>query len=183
MSAERPTVVATGVEPIDDALGGLEAGRAHVLYGDAESGKSSLAYRFLVDGLRRGETCALVVRYTGAAALKTLTTLGYDGAEAVRSKRLVVVEYTTDIVDRLSQVDDMQPILDELAACSARRARAGSSSTRPTSSSPSGSATAFRSRSRPLRRGSIRPAPSACSSSTSAWPTVSCNRFERTRRR
>ena len=42
MTAERPTLVPTGVEPIDRAIGGLEPGRAHVLYGEPETGKTKV---------------------------------------------------------------------------------------------------------------------------------------------
>jgi DNA-binding response OmpR family regulator/KaiC/GvpD/RAD55 family RecA-like ATPase len=104
----------TGVQPIDDALGGLERGRAHVLYGDAETGKSSMAMRFLVEGLRRGESCALVVRYDGSSAVAAMATFGYDCADDLRGGRLVILEFADDIVDRLAHVDDLQPILDEL---------------------------------------------------------------------
>ena len=57
---DSATLIPTGIEPIDDALGGLDLGRAHVVYGAPETGKTSLALRFVAEGLARGEPCVLV---------------------------------------------------------------------------------------------------------------------------
>jgi len=114
MTAERPTLLPTGVEPIDSALGGLEAGRAHVLYGDAESGKTTMALSFLVAGLRRGEVCALVTRYKGSEAVASMAALGYDCAHDLRTGRLLMFEFVDEIVDRLAHVESLQPLLDEM---------------------------------------------------------------------
>ncbi len=113
MSAERPTLLSTGVEPIDSALGGLEAGRAHVLYGDAETGKTAIAMRFLITGLRRSEPCALVVRYSARQAIDAISAFGYDCNDDVEAGRLLLFDYAPDIVDSLATVDDLQVILDE----------------------------------------------------------------------
>lgn len=114
MTAERPSLVPTGVEPIDSALGGFEAGRAHVLYGEAETGKTSIGLRFLVEGLHRGETGLLVVRYPAEQAVAAMADLGYDCGGDLHAGRLVLYEYTSDIVDRLAHVDGLLPVLDEL---------------------------------------------------------------------
>src|SRR5687768_5267900 len=103
-TAERPTLVPTGVEPIDSAIGGLEPGRAHLLYGEAETGKTTVGLRFLVEGLRREETCLLVVRYDAEQAVAGMAAFGYDCAADLRSGRLVVFEYASDLVDRLAHV-------------------------------------------------------------------------------
>lgn len=104
----------TGVEPIDSAIGGLEPGRAHVLYGEPETGKTTIGLRFVVEGLRRGETCLLVVRYDAEQALVGMTAFGYDPMPDVRSGRLLVYEYATDLVDRLAHVEGLGPLVDEL---------------------------------------------------------------------
>ena len=104
----------TGIEPIDSALGGLEAGRVHVLYGEPETGKTTLGLRFAVEGLGRGETCLLVVRHDPEQAVVGMSAFGYDCAADLRSGRLVLLEYQTDIVDRLAHVEGIKPLLDEL---------------------------------------------------------------------
>ncbi len=113
-TSETTAIIPSGIEPIDDALGGLEAGRAHVLYGDAETGKTTIAHRFLLEGLRRGEPSAIVVRYRPELVVETFARLGYDCAEDLRTGRLVVLEYASDLVDRLGRVEDLRIILDEL---------------------------------------------------------------------
>lgn len=113
MTAEHSSLLTTGVEPIDSAIGGLETGRAHVLYGDGETGKTTMALRFVVEGLGRGETCAVVTRHTGSSIAASLSALGYDG-DALKTGRLLVFEFMTDIVDRLAHVDELLPLLDEL---------------------------------------------------------------------
>jgi DNA-binding response OmpR family regulator/archaellum biogenesis ATPase FlaH len=116
MAPESATLIPTGIEPIDSALGGLDPGRAHLVYGDAETGKTALAMRFLVEGLRRGETCALVVRYAPETAVRVIDSLGYDCRADLRAGRLAIFEYATDLVDQLAYADGLVPVLDELAS-------------------------------------------------------------------
>ena len=115
MAPESATLIPTGIEPIDSALGGLDPGRAHVVYGDSETGKSALAMRFIAEGLRRGETCVLVVRYDPSVAIRVMESLGYDCHDDLRAGRLVIFEFATDLVDQLAHVDGLVPVLDELA--------------------------------------------------------------------
>jgi CheY-like chemotaxis protein len=110
---DSATLIPTGIEPIDDALGGLDLGRAHVVYGAPETGKTSLALRFVAEGLARGEPCVLVVRYPGAEAVRQIRALGRDCAEDLRSGRLAIFEFATDLVDRLAHASGIAPVLDE----------------------------------------------------------------------
>jgi len=53
--------VSTGVQGLDLMLrGGLPGGRPYIITGPPGSGKSILSMHFLVDGMRRGESCMLV---------------------------------------------------------------------------------------------------------------------------
>src|SRR3989337_2811900 len=53
--------VSTGVQGLDLMLrGGLPKSRPYIITGPPGSGKSILAMHFLVDGMRRGESCMLV---------------------------------------------------------------------------------------------------------------------------
>ena len=56
MSACDPLRAATGIEGLDDVLGGgFPAGRLYLLEGEPGSGKTMLALQFLVEGAARGE--------------------------------------------------------------------------------------------------------------------------------
>lgn len=59
--AGEPTRMATGIEGLDEALGGgLPAGRVYVIEGDAGAGKTTLALQFLMAGHEHNEPCLLV---------------------------------------------------------------------------------------------------------------------------
>src|SRR4051812_14626067 len=98
MSSDHQSLAPTGIEPIDAALGGLEPGRAHVVYGELETGKTTLAMHYLVEGLRRGETCVFVVRYDPTEVVRAMRAVGYDCEEDLRAERLVIFEYSWDLV-------------------------------------------------------------------------------------
>src|SRR3569833_1838861 len=51
----------TGIDGLDDVLaGGLAPNRLYLLEGDPGSGKTTLALQFLLEGVKRGESCLFV---------------------------------------------------------------------------------------------------------------------------
>ena len=59
--AQTSPLVATGIDGFDDILGGgLTPNRIYLIEGDPGSGKTTLALRFMTEGLRRGETVLYV---------------------------------------------------------------------------------------------------------------------------
>jgi circadian clock protein KaiC len=59
--ATTSRLVATGIEGFDDILGGgLTPNRIYLIEGDPGSGKTTLALRFMIEGLRRGEPVVYV---------------------------------------------------------------------------------------------------------------------------
>src|SRR5512135_3449963 len=55
-SSESPRA-ATGIEGLDDVLrGGFPANRLYLIEGSPGSGKTTLAFQFLLEGVRRGES-------------------------------------------------------------------------------------------------------------------------------
>lgn len=116
MSAESRETVPTGVAPIDEAIGGLDRGRLHLLYGELDTGKTTIAMRFLADGLAKGERCLFVTRYSGAAAIAQLEQTGRPVRDDLATGRLALFEYATELVDLLGRYDDLRIVLDELDA-------------------------------------------------------------------
>src|SRR3954452_4942083 len=54
-------IVSTGVEGLDDILGGgLPASRLYLVEGRPGSGKTTLGLQFLLEGLRQGERCLYI---------------------------------------------------------------------------------------------------------------------------
>jgi len=110
------SVVRTGAGLIDSIAGGLPAQGNHLAYGDAGTGKSSLALFFLDWGLKQGESVLLVTRRIGQDVLNHADALSLTLRPALRSGKLLLMEYTPDIVERATRVKEFSQILDEFAA-------------------------------------------------------------------
>ncbi len=113
MSAKAPKQIRSGIEPVDKLLGGLESGQLYLVHGDA-SGKSLFGIKFLIEGLKRGENGALVIRYSPEDAVRRFARLGYDCLEDVYSGRLVILEYSNEIIQQIARLRALSPILREL---------------------------------------------------------------------
>jgi CheY-like chemotaxis protein/KaiC/GvpD/RAD55 family RecA-like ATPase len=113
MAAKAPNLISSGIEPVDKLLGGLEAGQLYLVHGDA-SGKSLFGIKFLIEGLKRGENGALVIRYSPEDAVRRFARLGYDCLEDVYSGRLVILEYSNEIIQQIARLRALAPVLREL---------------------------------------------------------------------
>ena len=113
MEARARKLVPSGVEPVDELMGGLEEGCLYLIHGDA-AGKSLFGIKFLIEGLKRGESGALVIRYSPEDAVRRFARLGYDCLEDIYSGRLVILEYTSEIVQQIAQLREITPVLREL---------------------------------------------------------------------
>ena len=105
--------IISGIEPVDELLGGLERGQLYLVHGDA-SGKSLFGIKFLIEGLKQGENGALVIRYSPEDAVRRFARLGYDCLEDVYSGRLVILEYSDDIIQKIGKLRELTPVLREL---------------------------------------------------------------------
>jgi DNA-binding response OmpR family regulator/KaiC/GvpD/RAD55 family RecA-like ATPase len=106
-------IIISGIEPVDELLGGLERGQLYLVHGDA-SGKSLFGIKFLIEGLKQGENGALVIRYSPEDAVRRFARLGYDCLEDVYSGRLVILEYSDDIIQKIGKLRELTPVLREL---------------------------------------------------------------------
>lgn len=113
MAGKAPNLIQSGTEPVDKLLGGLTSGRLYLVHGDA-AGKSLFGIRFIIEGLKRGENAALVIHYSPEDAVRRFARLGYDCLEDVYSGRLVILEYSDDIINQISNLRAITPVLREL---------------------------------------------------------------------
>jgi len=113
MKSKLPNIVPSGIEPVDKLIGGLESNQLYLVHGEA-SGKSLFGIKFLIEGLKRGENGALVIRYSPEDAVRRFARLGYDCLEDVYSGRLVILEYSNDIIQQIARLRELTPVLREL---------------------------------------------------------------------
>lgn len=113
MEGQNRNLITSGIEPVDELLGGLERGELYLVHGEA-SGKSLFGIQFLIEGLKKGENGALVIRYSPEEAVRRFARLGYDCLEDVYSGRLVILEYSDDIIQKIGKLRELTPVLREL---------------------------------------------------------------------
>jgi circadian clock protein KaiC len=69
---DNPALLRTGAEGLDDVLqGGLVPNRLYLLEGNPGSGKTTFALQFLLEGVRRGESCLFVTLSESEQELRT----------------------------------------------------------------------------------------------------------------
>jgi DNA-binding response OmpR family regulator/KaiC/GvpD/RAD55 family RecA-like ATPase len=113
MTAKALNLIPSGIEPIDKLQGGLEIGHLYLAHGEA-AGKSLFGIKFLIEGLKRGENGALVIRYSSEDAVRRFARLGYDCLADVQQGRLVMLEYSDDIINQIQRLSELAPVLGEL---------------------------------------------------------------------
>src|ERR1043165_3474292 len=113
MTAKALNLIPSGIEPVDKLIGGLESGHLYLAHGEA-AGKSLFGIKFLIEGLKRGENGALVIRYSPEDAVRRFARLGYDCLEDVYRGRLVILEYSDDIIQKIGKLRELTPVLREL---------------------------------------------------------------------
>jgi DNA-binding response OmpR family regulator/KaiC/GvpD/RAD55 family RecA-like ATPase len=113
MTAKARNLIPSGIEPIDKLQGGLEIGHLYLAHGEA-AGKSLFGIKFLIEGLKRGENGALVIRYSSEDAVRRFARLGYDCLADVQQGRLVMLEYSDDIINQIQRLSELAPVLGEL---------------------------------------------------------------------
>ena len=101
--AKALNLITSGIEPVDKLLGGLESGHTYLAHGDA-SGKSLFGIKFLVEGLKRGEKAALVIRTSHEDAVRRFARLGYDCLNDVHEGRLLILESSGDFLSPSLQI-------------------------------------------------------------------------------
>jgi len=106
-------LISSGVEPVDELLGGLARGHLYLVHGES-SGKALFGIKFLIEGLKRGESGALVINYSPEDAIRRFARVGYDCRDDVFNGRLVILECASDLTRRVGKLSEIGPVLAEL---------------------------------------------------------------------
>jgi CheY-like chemotaxis protein len=113
MDTEARKIIPSGIEPIDRLMGGLDSGKLYVVHGEA-AGKSLFGILFLIAGLKRGEHVALVISCSPEDAVRRFGLLGYDCLEDIYSGRLVILEFSDDLIPQTARLEQLTPALREI---------------------------------------------------------------------
>ena len=113
MEPEARKTVLSGIQPIDQIMGGLESGQSYLVHGDAP-GTSLSGITFLTEGLKRGEQCGLFVDCSPGDAVMRFARVGYDCMESVLSGRLVILEYSDELAEQVARPGKLTAALREL---------------------------------------------------------------------
>jgi KaiC/GvpD/RAD55 family RecA-like ATPase len=103
----------SGVEPVDQMLGGLERGQLYLAHGDT-AGKSLFGIQFLLHGLRNGQRVALITSNLRVDAVRRFARLGYDCLGDVRRGSLVLFRSSPDLSEQVLHLGHLEPLLSEL---------------------------------------------------------------------
>jgi KaiC/GvpD/RAD55 family RecA-like ATPase/DNA-binding NarL/FixJ family response regulator len=104
----------SGIAPIDERLGGLTPGRAHLLTGSPGSGKSAFCLAFLATAFAEGTRAALLTPDEPADVLAHASDLGIDLPRAAAEGHFVMVRYARDFDRRFGRAASVEPAVDEL---------------------------------------------------------------------
>ncbi|HTG15671.1 MAG TPA: ATPase domain-containing protein [Blastocatellia bacterium] len=113
MDAQARKTIPSGIEPIDRLMRGLDSGRLYLVHGEA-AGKSLFGILFLIAGLKRGEHVALVIRSSPEDAVRRFARLGYDCLEDIYSGRLVILDFSDDLIPQTARLEQLTPALREI---------------------------------------------------------------------
>src|SRR6185503_10268413 len=98
---------------VDDQLGRLVPGRAHIFVGGPGTGKTTLCLRFIAEGLTRGESAAMLVSGRGSDIKAHASHLSFDLNDALRKERLILFRYRADFAQRIGNAPAGRSIIDD----------------------------------------------------------------------
>lgn len=108
--------VSTGISELDQRLGGLSAGRYYLLTGTPGAGKTSACLHFLAEGLRHGESCAILTQENADDLFAQAQFLGHDFQSAAEEGQLIVLQYRLDFANNYSRIGNPKVVARELIA-------------------------------------------------------------------
>ena len=112
-SDARGRITPSGVEPVDQLLGGLERGHLYMAHGET-AGKSLFGIQFLLEGLQNGQRVALITANLRVDAVRRFARLGYDCLGDIRRGSLVLFRSSPDLDDQVLRLGHLEPLLRDL---------------------------------------------------------------------
>jgi KaiC/GvpD/RAD55 family RecA-like ATPase len=106
-------LTSSGVEPVDQLLGGIERGHIYLAHGDT-AGKSLFGIQFLIEGVRRGERSAVITANLRVNAVRRFARLGYDCLGDLRRGSLVLFRSSADLREQVIRLGCLEPLLRDL---------------------------------------------------------------------
>jgi KaiC/GvpD/RAD55 family RecA-like ATPase len=107
-------MLSTGIEALDERLGGLLPSRYYIVSGAPGTGKTSAALQFLGAGLDAGERCAILTQDDPDDLLAQAEFLGYDFRAAAESESLSILQYRLDFAHNYARLPEPGRLVDEL---------------------------------------------------------------------
>ena len=89
-------MISTGITELDQRLGGLTEGRYYLLTGTPGAGKTSACLHFVAEGLKNGESCAILTQENPDDLFAQAEFVGYDMHEATEREDLLLLQYRLD---------------------------------------------------------------------------------------
>jgi KaiC/GvpD/RAD55 family RecA-like ATPase/CheY-like chemotaxis protein len=105
--------VRSGIDLIDERLGGLQPARTYVLTGAPGTGKTIACLEFLFAGISDGEPVALLTVDDPGDLLAQAEFLGIDLDDALRREQLVLLRYQLDFARRFSRAVSADAAFEE----------------------------------------------------------------------
>ena len=109
-------MIASGVSPLDERLGGLVPKRTYVLTGAPGTGKTIACLEFANGGLEAGETVVMLTNDDPTDVVAQGQFLGIDLEQRLADERLVLLRYQLDFARRFARAATPEIAFDELRA-------------------------------------------------------------------
>lgn len=106
-------MISSGIEILDQRLGGLVENRYYVVSGVPGAGKTSVALHFLGAGLDAGDRCAILTQEDPGDLIAQAEFLGYDFRTPAEEERLIVLQYRLDFAHNYTRVADPAKLVSE----------------------------------------------------------------------
>src|SRR5215213_6272482 len=114
MKSDTAGTISTGITELDQRLGGVSPGRYFLLTGTPGAGKTSACLHFIAEGLKAGETCALLTQENPDDVFAQAQYIGYDLEDAVEQDKLIILQYRLDFSTNYARVGSPQAVAREL---------------------------------------------------------------------
>lgn len=114
-------MISTGIDVLDQRLGGLVENRYYIVSGAPGSGKTSVALHFLGAGLDAGDTCAILTQEDPGDLISQAEFLGYDFRTPAEQEQLIVLQYRLDFAHNYTRTADPKKLTEELRSLTGDR--------------------------------------------------------------